>query len=295
MSLDAVADSQEPDVTNWERAVRGLIADPEKKEIVESCFFDPPIERAAERYRSGPEWAEIRKIIGPASGIALDLGAGNGIVSHALSKDGWSTIAVEPDPSDLVGQGAVRALAASTHIKVDLRSGYGEQLPVTSNSVAVVIARQVLHHARDLDAFCAEIARVLKPGGLLVAARDHVISGPEQLDAFLAGHPLHRFYGGENAFTLVRYREALTSAGLRVRDEFNSFQSPINYAPRTADGLRSAAAERLGILGPVTTIFRIPALMSGTLALLAQFDRRPGRLVTFVCEKPNAFNEGAVA
>ena len=36
------------------------------------------------------------------AGRALDLGAGNGILSYALAREGWSVTAVEPDPSALV-------------------------------------------------------------------------------------------------------------------------------------------------------------------------------------------------
>ena len=52
---------------------------------------------------------------------------------------------------------------------------------------------------------CEEVARVLKPGGTFIATREHVISKKEDLPVFLANHPLHRFYGGENAFVLQKY------------------------------------------------------------------------------------------
>lgn len=59
-----------------------------------------------------------------------------------------------------------------------------------------VFARQVLHHARNLEMLCREVSRVLKPHGIFIATREHVISKPEDLARFLKKHPLHQFYGG---------------------------------------------------------------------------------------------------
>lgn len=42
------------------------------------------------------------------------------------------------------------------------------RLEIAASSVDVVISVQVLEHVRDLDAYFAEIARVLKPGGILL-------------------------------------------------------------------------------------------------------------------------------
>ena len=43
---------------------------------------------------------------------ALDLGAGRGISSYALAREGWQVTALEPDPSMLIGAGAIRSLVA---------------------------------------------------------------------------------------------------------------------------------------------------------------------------------------
>lgn len=271
---------------SWEDAVRSLIDDPAQREVVEACYFDQPLVEAARRYAASAEWAAMREIIGQPQGVAVDIGAGNGIVSYALAKDGWTVIAVEPDPSDLVGAGAIRKLAADTGIAIDVRDGFGESLSLADGEAQLVIARQVLHHARDLPAFAREVARVLAPGGMLVSTRDHVISGPEQLQPFLDDHPLHKHYGGENAFTRAQYRDALEGAGLVIEREIGPLESVINYAPYTAETLRVAIAQRLG---PFAALAQA-ALKSGlvfepALRLLSAIDRRPGRLVSFVCRK----------
>lgn len=270
----------------WEDAVRCLIGDPSQQDLVEACYFDLPLKRAAERYAQSGEWRAINHLIGPANGLAVDVGAGNGIVSYALARNGWGTVAIEPDPSELVGAGAIKRLARETQVEIDVRPGYGEQLPVGNGVASLVIARQVLHHARDLDNFCQEIARVLRPGGRLIAARDHVISGPRQLQPFLDSHPLHSQYGGENAFTLKAYRAALMGAGLRIEREIGSLQSVINYAPYTIDTLREEIAQRMGPLRRLSAAALRPLpVMRSALWILSTLDRRPGRLVSFVCRK----------
>jgi SAM-dependent methyltransferase len=273
-------------VVTWEDAVRSLMDDPTKKDLVEACYFDLPLTRAAARYSDGAEWQAIRQLTGSARGVAVDIGAGNGIVSYALARDGWTTVAIEPDPSDLVGAGAIRKLAAETSISIDVREGFGEGLPLGNAEAALVIARQVLHHAADLKAFAREIARVLTPGGLLVSARDHVISGPGQLQPFLDKHPLHTLYGGENAFTLADYRDALTSAGLTIEQEIGPLASVINYAPHTTETLHEELSRRLGPLrGLASLALRPKPVLGAALRLVSALDRRPGRLVSFVCRK----------
>jgi SAM-dependent methyltransferase len=279
---------------SWEAAVKSLIDDPSRRDLVAACYFDAPLAQAAARYAASAEWQAIQQFAGPRGGIAVDIGAGNGIVSYALAQSGWHAIAVEPDPSELVGAGAIRRLVAETGLDIEVRHGFGEQLPLRDNEASLVIARQVLHHARDLPAFCGEIARVLRPGGILVSARDHVISGPEQLQPFLDGHDLHALYGGENAFELGAYRAALQGAGLTVIQELKSLASVINYAPHTTATLRTALSAKLGPLQGMAEAMLKPApVMGAALRVLSVLDRRPGRLVSFVCRKSDAAAAGA--
>jgi SAM-dependent methyltransferase len=88
-----------------------------------------------------------------------------------------------------------------------------------------------MHHAHDLNQFIAQAARVLKKGGLLLTVRDHVIYDEADKLRFLEAHPLHRYYGGENAFTEAEYRRAFELAGLRVDKIFKYFDNVINYYP----------------------------------------------------------------
>ena len=73
-----------------------------------------------------------------------------------------------------------------------------------------------MHHAQDLNKFIKESARVLKRGGHLFTIRDHVIFNESDKEWFFQNHPLHKFYGGENAYTAEEYRNAFQQAGLVI-------------------------------------------------------------------------------
>ena len=268
----------------WEDAIRWLLAQPDQRSLVEACYYDTPLTAAAERYRTSEEWQAVRQYIPAVATRALDLGAGNGITAYAIACDGWQVDAVEPDPSDMVGAGAIRALAAATNSAIAVVEQWGESLPFADDRFDLVVARQVLHHARSLPTLCREIHRVLKPGGVLIALRDHVVSDAAQLASFLANHPLHRLYGGENAYTVAQYKRALRDSGLLITCALGPFDSVINYAPLTEASIRADLARRLARVPIAANLVR--RIGFGALRrVLTGIDRRPGRLWSFVCSK----------
>ncbi|RWP97518.1 class I SAM-dependent methyltransferase [Mesorhizobium sp.] len=89
-----------------------------------AAYFDDPVV-AAQRYLESAEFDAVRSMIPRKVGRALDLGAGNGILSYALTREGWSVTAVEPDPSALVGAAAIRTLADKTGTRIDVIEAFG--------------------------------------------------------------------------------------------------------------------------------------------------------------------------
>jgi len=278
---------------SWEQAVQWLRDKPDQQELVRACYFDDPLIDAADRFWQSVEWKSSAALLPPSKGRALDLGAGRGISSYALARDGWRVSALEPDPSALVGAGAIRALAQESGLPIEVVSEYSEKLPFPDNSFDLVNCRQVLHHARDLPQTCREIFRVLKPGGRMVATREHVISKRDDLQAFLDAHPLHHLYGGENALLLDEYVSAISGAGLVLKQVLAPFDSPINYSPMTeAQWVAYCTRPLAAVIGERATagIFsRDHALGSALIALLARLvnwrNHSPGRLYSFVAEK----------
>ena len=186
--------------STWEDAVSWLLAPTGSARTCSCLLLRPTGIGAAKRFWASEEWQSLRLFFPIKHGKALDVGSGMGIAAYALARDGWQTTALEPDSSGLVGAEAIRSLARDAQLEIEVVEEWGEGLPFEDATFDLIHARQVLHHAHDLERFCSELARVLKPGGVLVATREHVISSPTQLPAFLDSHPLHNLYGGENAY-----------------------------------------------------------------------------------------------
>ena len=264
---------------SWEEAVCRLRTAPEHTGLVQACFYDDPLQAAACRYWASTEWQAVQRVLGKSRGRALDIGAGRGIAAYALAQDGWAVTALEPDGSDVVGAGAIRALARSTALPIEVVQTWGEQLPFADASFDLVHCRQVLHHARDLPQLCREIGRVLKPGGRVVATREHVISAAHDLQAFLDAHPLHHLYGGEHAYLLADYIGALQRGGLSLEQVLNPYESDINTYPQTTADIKRRWASRLRWPWPGL----IPDLL---LSWAGARVKTPGRMFSFVGRKP---------
>jgi SAM-dependent methyltransferase len=281
-------------LTTWEQSVLWLRDQPDQQELVRACYYDDPLLGAAKRYESSEEWRAMQEILPRKTGRVLDLGAGRGISSYALAKAGWQVTALEPDPSRIVGRDAIRALAEQTGLAIHPLDGYAEKIPCVDSQFDLVYGRQVMHHARNLQAMCREIARTLKPGGTFIATREHVISKKEDLQTFLKNHPLHHLYGGENAYLLDEYISAIRASGLYIKRIFGPYDTAINYFPISTEqlvfstfspvrrifGEKSASALRQSVLAK--TLF----VHSGLKRLASLRDRTPGRLYSFLAIKP---------
>jgi SAM-dependent methyltransferase len=280
--------SVDPKLSSWEEAVVWFRNQPEQQQVARDAFYDDPLVDAAARYHASEEWRAVSGILCGRHGRALDIGAGRGIASYALARDGFEVTASEPDPSAIVGSAAIRKLAQNTGLAINVVEDVSERLPFTDASFDVVFARAVLHHMTNIEEACREIYRVLKPGGIAIAAREHVISRDSDLQKFLDQHPLHRLYGGEHAFRLDRYVNALGAAGFRPLEVIAPFASAINLFPYTTDSLREAVIARLSRHLPVPGLRAVlgsDTVFKFALTVAARFDNRPGRLYSFVGHK----------
>jgi SAM-dependent methyltransferase len=272
-----------------DEAVRYLRARPDYAGLVRDAYLGADVLDSAARFEASGEFSEVKRLLeGRIDGATvLDLGAGTGIASRAFAEQGARQVyALEPDPSDEVGQGAIHRLAREWPIEII--PSYGEEIPVDDGSVDVVYARQVLHHTRDLGAVLRECARVLRPGGVFLACREHVVDDQRQLEAFLRQHPVHQLAGGEGAYSIPEYLGAIQGAGLVRCSIIGPWDSVINAFPevRSQQELREfprrLLEKRLSWLG--RAIHRLPGVERLVWRRLKR--SRPGRMYTFLAYKP---------
>jgi SAM-dependent methyltransferase len=271
-----------------DEAIEHLRADPEMADLVRDSYLGGDTIEASERFERTGEFAETIKVVGGFEGRdVVDVGAGTGIVSRAIANAGARRVyALDPDPSPLVGRGAIERLGDD---RIEILDGVGEDVPLPDESVDVVYGRQVLHHTQDLDAVAHEAMRVLRPGGIYFFCREHVVANEKELEIFLRGHAVHRLAGGENAYSLEEYTGAIERSGLETVHVWGVNDSIINAWPG-ANNDEEMAAIRRNILGPV--LYRMGPLaqklpVARTLSHW-RFQRHnyPGAAHTFVARRP---------
>ena len=271
-------------------AIKELLRDPAMTEQMRDGYFTRGAREEAEAFAASAEFAATLQLLGGRvrGGVVADVGAGRGLASFAFLRAGAATVyAVEPSPSELLGRGAIRSLGAGAALRI--LDCPGEAIALPAASVDVVYCRQTLHHAADLGGFVAECARILKPGGIFLAAREHVVDDAAQLAAFLAQHPVHRLAGGEHAYPVETYRAAIRRAGLRVRRVLRTYDSVICAYPAARSERELARLHhgwmrrRFGAIG--AALAWMPGL--ATLAT-SRLNRQPtpGRVHSFLAEKP---------
>jgi SAM-dependent methyltransferase len=112
-----------------------------------------------ERVRPGYPVEIVRWLVGDAPAEVLDLGAGTGKLTHTLVARGHRVVAVDPSRRMLArlekALPAVRAL-----------EGTAERIPLPDTTCDAVTVAQAFHWF-DQPRALAEIARVLRPGGML--------------------------------------------------------------------------------------------------------------------------------
>ena len=270
---------------NWHETIEYIRQDPAYSSLVQATYIQRDLALNVENYQSSEEFAETLRILKRYTKVAspnlLDIGAGNGISSIGLTRNGFTVTALEPDPSDSIGAGAVRQLAAHYSLpNLTVVEAFGEKLPFEDETFDVVFARQAMHHAHQLPQFAKEAARVLKKGGLLLTVRDHVVKNEQDKQRFLKRHPLHQFYGGENAFELHQYKSALQQASLNIKEVLAPADSALNYSPWSREKVGNLVQEKVGAWAANEWV-----IDAGWWLLKRRLQWVPGRLYSFVAIK----------
>lgn len=105
----------------------------------------------------------------------LDVGCGTGRFLEAMRSRGWQVVGVEPNP--------YAAQYARSSFNLEVRTSTLEEAAFEDAAFDAISLWGVFEHVIDPKATLAEIARILKPGGLLVMS----LPNPASLEARLFG------------------------------------------------------------------------------------------------------------
>jgi SAM-dependent methyltransferase len=169
----------------------------------------------------------------------LEVGCGEGELAERMQRElGVELIAVDQ---------SARMVELTRARGVDARVADVQSLPFDAGSFDVALAAWVLFHVPSLDHGLAELARVLRPGGRLVAVTNYA---DHLLEMFgLAG--AERFelsFGGENGeerlakhFERVRRMDANGTVTLRDADAIRAYLRSSERLARWADDVPELA------------------------------------------------------
>lgn len=104
----------------------------------------------------------------------IDIGAGTGLVGEYLSKlapDAVSHLTLL-EPNDAMIERARARSAGWTHLPMEVEIVKGTIDAVKGRSFDIVTVSSVMHHIVEIDLFCADIVKLLAPGGFLFQMQD---------------------------------------------------------------------------------------------------------------------------
>lgn len=189
----------------------------------------PPVsfDRIADRYdqtrggfkRGAEMLADITPWLRP--GAVLEVGVGTGLIAAALAGAGVATLGVDISPR--------MAERARDRLGGRVAVGDARRLPVRPSCVANVLFVWALHLVGDTAAALAEAARVVQPGGRVIAV--HGAPRPDHTDISEALATLNAGPRRTRTDTDEALATAATSAGLTVTHNGPSQPYPLSQSP----------------------------------------------------------------
>ncbi|MBI5565434.1 MAG: methyltransferase domain-containing protein [Chloroflexi bacterium] len=129
--------------------------------------------------------AAIAKANLPENAVVADVGTGTAFVAQGLASRAAKVIGFDASPDML----AVARRNLSNLSNVEFHEASGDQLPVPDATFDGVFANMFLHHAPDPARTIKELARTLKPGGVIcitdLDSHDHEWQRTQMADLWL--------------------------------------------------------------------------------------------------------------
>ena len=178
-------------------------------------------------HAAGEDLDLIAQIVANQRGaVALDVGCGGGHLTYRLAPLVSEVVACDLTESMLaavVEQASLRGLP-----NIDTREAAAESLPFQTATFDVVATRFSAHHWHAFAEGIAEMARVLKPGGLALMS-DVVSPGVSLLDTWLQTLELLRDPSHVRDASTAEWDSALAAAGLAI-ERIEYFRLRLDFA-----------------------------------------------------------------
>jgi SAM-dependent methyltransferase len=185
-------------------------------------------------------------LVGPQRATVVELGAGTGKLTELLVDAGHDVIATDPLP-EMLSRLRARVPGARSAVAT------AERIPVASCSADVVVCAQAFHWF-DHEVALPEIARVLRPGGVLALvwnARDEGIPWVRKLGAIIGSadnrEDLTDPVAQSDQFGEVQAQEFRFWQALR-RDDLYDLVRSRSYVALLPDSEREQLLARVGAL-----------------------------------------------
>ncbi len=195
----------------------------------------------------------------PLSGLRLvDVGCGGGLLSVPMARLGATVTGIDAGEAAI---GAARHYAEHLGLDIDYRVATAEDLAAADESFDIVLNMEVVEHVADVEHFLDVTAKLVRPGGIMIAATLNRTLKSFALAIFGAEYVLRWLPPGTHEWRrFVRPSElagALRRAGLSVEELVGLVYNPLKdrwqLAPNDLDVNYMAVATRSQTSGKPTS------------------------------------------
>ena len=95
----------------------------------------------------------------------LDIGCGGGLLAEPLARLGAKVTGIDPVASNI---DTARWHAEQSGLEIDYEAATSDDLVAAGRRFDVVLAMEVVEHVGDVEMFMADVASLVRPGGLVV-------------------------------------------------------------------------------------------------------------------------------
>lgn len=187
------------------------------REDEEASLFRRPFQSPADTQPRLAGLATVLQLLDLAENAqVLDFGCGTGWLARCLAMMGADVVATDVSPKVLeLGRRFLASDPLAAELRVEFRLFDGHRLPVDDASMDRIVSFDAFHHVLDQSATLAEMARVLRPGGIAVFHEP----GPEHSGTADAQYEMAQFSVIENdidVHAIWRVAQACGFADIRL-------------------------------------------------------------------------------